>query len=61
VTGHYDSAHSTFSIVKGDAPGANDDGSGTARSAWNARGFLSKLKFPRDNYFLDRGGRGAGA
>ena len=30
VTGHYDSRNSDILDVKGDAPGANDDGSGTA-------------------------------
>ena len=45
VTGHYDSRNSDTLDVKGNAPGANDDGSGTAVSLECAR-VLSKLKFP---------------
>ena len=37
VTGHYDSRNSDILDVKGDAPGANDDGSGTAVSLECAR------------------------
>jgi acetylornithine deacetylase/succinyl-diaminopimelate desuccinylase-like protein len=51
VTGHYDSRNSNISDVKGDAPGANDDGSGTAVSLECAR-VLSKLKFPATIIFL---------
>src|SRR5580704_7955025 len=45
VTGHYDSRNSDTLDVKADAPGANDDASGTAVSLECAR-VLSKLKFP---------------
>src|SRR5580658_9975577 len=46
VTGHYDSRiNDIFDITK-DAPGANDDASGTAVSLECAR-VLSKLKFPQ--------------
>ena len=48
VTGHYDSRNSDTLDVNGDAPGANDDGSGTAVSLECAR-VLSKLKFPATN------------
>src|SRR3984885_14876144 len=51
VTGHYDSRNSDILDVKGDAPGANDDGSGTAVSLECAR-VLSKLKFPATIIFL---------
>jgi hypothetical protein len=51
VTGHYDSRNSNISDVKGDAPGANDDGSGTAVSLECAR-VLSQLKFPATIIFL---------
>src|ERR1700729_2801690 len=51
VTGHYDSRNSDILDVKGDAPGANDDGSGTAVSLECAR-VLSKLKFPATIVFL---------
>jgi hypothetical protein len=51
VTGHYDSRNSDTLDVKGDAPGANDDGSGTAVSLECAR-VLSKLKFPATIIFL---------
>lgn len=51
VTGHYDSRNSdNFDITK-DAPGANDDASGTAVSLECAR-VLSKLKFPQTIIFL---------
>src|ERR1700723_2895847 len=36
VTGHYDSRNSDILDVKGEAPGANDDGSGTAVSLGRA-------------------------
>jgi hypothetical protein len=45
VTGHYDSRNSDILDAKGDAPGANDDASGTAISLECAR-VLRKLKFP---------------
>jgi len=51
VTGHYDSRNSDPLDGKGDAPGANDDGSGTAVSLECAR-VLSKLKFPATIIFL---------
>ena len=51
VTGHYDSRNSDILDLKGDAPGANDDGSGTAVSLECAR-VLSKLKFPATIIFL---------
>src|ERR1700729_2325521 len=63
VTGHYDSRNSDILDVKGEAPGANDDGSGTAVSLECAR-VLSKLKFPATIIFLagaggEEGGRRA--
>jgi hypothetical protein len=51
VTGHYDSRNSDILNTKGDTPGANDDGSGTAVSLECAR-VLSKLKFPATIIFL---------
>jgi len=51
VTGHYDSRNSDILDVSGDAPGANDDGSGTAVSLECAR-VLSKMKFPATIVFL---------
>ncbi len=45
VTGHYDSRNSDILDVSGDAPGANDDGSGTSVSLECAR-VLSKMKSP---------------
>ena len=51
VTGHYDSRNSDILDAKGDAPGANDDASGTAVSLECAR-VLSKLKFPATIIFL---------
>ena len=51
VTGHYDSRNSDIFDTKGAAPGANDDGSGTAVSLECAR-VLSKLKFPATIIFL---------
>lgn len=51
VTGHYDSRNSDTLDVKGDAPGANDDASGTAVSLECAR-VLSQLKFPATIVFL---------
>ena len=51
VTGHYDSRNSDTLDTKGDAPGANDDASGTAVSLECAR-VLSKMKFPATIIFL---------
>src|SRR6266699_2506246 len=51
VTGHYDSRNSGPLDGTGIAPGANDDGSGTAVSLECAR-VLSKLKFPANIIFL---------
>lgn len=59
VTGHYDSRNSdTFNITDA-APGANDDGSGTAVSLECAR-VLSKLKFPGTIIFLTVAGEEQG-
>src|SRR5262249_53356301 len=51
VTGHYDPRNSDTFDEKGDAPGANDDASGTAVSLECAR-VLSKLRFPATIIFL---------
>ena len=51
VTGHYDSRNSDTLDANGDAPGANDDASGTAVSLECAR-VLSKMKFPATIIFL---------
>ncbi len=51
VTGHYDSRNSDTFNIKDDAPGANDDGSGTAVSLECAR-VLSQRKFPATIIFL---------
>jgi hypothetical protein len=51
VTGHYDSRNSDTLDTRGDAPGANDDGSGTAVSLESAR-VLTHLKFPATIIFL---------
>jgi Peptidase family M28 len=59
VTGHYDSRNSGTLDGKGDAPGANDDGSGTAVSLECAR-VLSKLKFPATIIFLTVAGEEQG-
>src|SRR5436309_8987313 len=59
VTGHYDSRNSDTLDVSGDAPGANDDGSGTAVSLECAR-VLSKLKFPATIIFLTVAGEEQG-
>src|SRR5580658_1483877 len=59
VTGHYDSRDSDTLDVSGDAPGANDDGSGTAVSLECAR-VLSKLKFPATIIFLTVAGEEQG-
>ncbi len=59
VTGHYDSRNSDNSNTTDDAPGANDDGSGTAVSLECAR-VLSKLKFPATIVFLTVAGEEQG-
>ena len=59
VTGHYDSRNSDILDVKGDAPGANDDASGTAVSLECAR-VLSKMKFPATIIFLTVAGEEQG-
>ncbi len=59
VTGHYDSRNSDTLDTTGDAPGANDDGSGTAVSLECAR-VLSKLKFPATVIFLTVAGEEQG-
>src|SRR6202453_188523 len=59
ATGHYDSRNSDTLDTKGNAPGANDDGSGTAVSLECAR-VLSKLKFPATIIFLTVAGEEQG-
>src|SRR5207248_10895114 len=59
VTGHYDSRNSDTLDANGVAPGANDDGSGTAVSLECAR-VLSKLKFPGTIIFLTVAGEEQG-
>jgi len=59
VTGHYDSRNSDNLDIKGDAPGANDDGSGTAVSLECAR-VLSRHKFPGTIIFLTVAGEEQG-
>jgi hypothetical protein len=59
VTGHYDSRNSDTFDTKGDAPGANDDASGTAVSLECAR-VLSKHKFPATIIFLTVAGEEQG-
>jgi hypothetical protein len=59
VTGHYDSRNSDPLDVKGIAPGANDDASGTAVSLECAR-VLSQLKFPATIIFLTVAGEEQG-
>src|SRR5579864_86549 len=59
VTGHYDSRNSDTFNVTGNAPGANDDGSGTAVSLECAR-VLSKMKFPATIIFLTVAGEEQG-
>jgi hypothetical protein len=51
VTGHYDSRDSTNEDTHGEAPGANDDASGTAVSLECAR-VLSKVKLPATLVFV---------
>ncbi len=59
VTGHYDSRNSDTLDVSGGAPGANDDGSGTAVSLECAR-VLSRLRFPATIIFLTVAGEEQG-
>jgi hypothetical protein len=59
VSGHYDSRNSDTFDASGIAPGANDDGSGTAVSLECAR-VLSKLKFPATIIFLTVAGEEQG-
>jgi hypothetical protein len=59
VTGHYDSRNSDTLDLKGDAPGANDDASGTAVSLECAR-VLSQMKFPATIIFLTVAGEEQG-
>jgi hypothetical protein len=59
VTGHYDSRNTDILDGTGDAPGANDDGSGTAVSLECAR-VLSKMKFPATIIFLTVAGEEQG-
>jgi Peptidase family M28 len=59
VTGHYDSRNSDTFDAKADAPGANDDASGTVVSLECAR-VLSKLKFPATIIFLTVAGEEQG-
>ena len=59
VTAHYDSRNSGPLDGAGIAPGANDDGSGTAVSLECAR-VLSKLKFPATIIFLTVAGEEQG-
>jgi len=59
VTGHYDSRNSDNFNITDAAPGANDDGSGTAVSLECAR-VLSKLKLPGTIIFLTVAGEEQG-
>ena len=59
VTGHYDSRNSDTLNFTDPAPGANDDGSGTAVSLECAR-VLSKYKFPATLIFLTVAGEEQG-
>ena len=59
VTGHYDSRNSDANDAQGDAPGANDDASGTAVSLECAR-VLSKHRFPATIIFLTVAGEEQG-
>ncbi|HEV3036314.1 MAG TPA: M28 family peptidase [Candidatus Angelobacter sp.] len=59
VTGHYDSRNSEETNSTDPAPGANDDGSGTAVSLECAR-VLSKHKFPATIIFLTVAGEEQG-
>jgi hypothetical protein len=59
VTGHYDSRNSNPTDAAGQAPGANDDASGTAVSLECAR-ILSKYRFPTTIIFLTVAGEEEG-
>jgi hypothetical protein len=59
VSGHYDSRDSDNNDAKGAAPGANDDGSGTAVSLECAR-VLSQHRFPATIIFLTVAGEEQG-
>jgi hypothetical protein len=59
VTGHYDSRNSNPTDAAGQAPGANDDASGTAVSLECAR-VLSKHRFPATIIFLTVAGEEQG-
>ncbi len=59
VTGHYDSRNSDANDATAPAPGANDDGSGTAVSLECAR-VLSKHRFPATIIFLTVAGEEQG-
>jgi hypothetical protein len=59
VSGHYDSRDSDNNDTKGAAPGANDDGSGTAVSLECAR-VLSQHRFPATIIFLTVAGEEQG-
>ena len=59
VTGHYDSRNSDANDAKGDAPGANDDASGSAVSLECAR-VLSQHHFPATIIFLTVAGEEQG-
>ena len=59
VTGHYDSRNSDTSDANGDAPGANDDGSGTAVSP-GMRASAEQNEVSRNDYFSHGGGRRTG-
>jgi hypothetical protein len=59
VTGHYDSRNSENLNITDAAPGANDDGSGTAVSLECAR-VLSRMKFPATIIFLTVAGEEQG-
>ncbi|HEY5176778.1 MAG TPA: M28 family metallopeptidase [Terriglobales bacterium] len=59
VSGHYDSRNSDINDAAGPAPGANDDGSGTAVSLECAR-VLSKHRFPATLIFLTVAGEEQG-
>jgi acetylornithine deacetylase/succinyl-diaminopimelate desuccinylase-like protein len=59
VNGHYDSRNTDVNDGVGDAPGANDDATGTAVSLESAR-VLSKYRFPATIIFLTVAGEEQG-
>jgi len=59
VNGHYDSRNTDVLDGVGDAPGANDDATGTAVSLESAR-VLSKMRFPATIIFLTVAGEEQG-